>query len=75
MLEKAPGNFLVEKLRVLLLLEAYVNALHKIKFNGRLIPYFEASSAMPQEIIGGRRSKSDTHLALSKKTNYRCLEY
>ena len=67
MLKKAPGNFLVEKLRVLLLLEAHVNALHKINFNGRLIPSFEDSSAMPQTKLGGRRSKAASHLAISKK--------
>ena len=56
MLEKDPGNFLVQKLRALLLLEADCNALHKINFNGNLMPSLEASSSMTHEIIGGRRS-------------------
>ena len=56
MLEKAPGNFTVKKLRALLLLEADFNTLHKINFNGRLMRYLEASSTIPQEIIGGRIS-------------------
>ena len=55
MLEKSPGNYTVEKLRALLLLEADFNGLHKINFNGRLMPSLEASSAIPQEIIGERR--------------------
>ena len=67
MLEKYLGNFTVEKLRALLLLEADFNGLHKINFNRRLMPSLEASSSMPQEIIGDRRSQATTHLALSKK--------
>ena len=67
MLEKAPGNFLVEKFRELLLLEAYFNTLHKINFNGRLRSSLEASSAISQKIIGSRRSQSTTYLDLSKK--------
>ena len=50
MLEKAPSNFLVEKLRALLLLEADFNALHNINFNGRLMSSLETSSVMPQKI-------------------------
>ena len=56
MLEKSPGNLRVEKLRAILLLEADFNGLHKINFNGRLMPRLEATSSIPQEIIGGRRS-------------------
>ena len=67
MLEKAPGNYTVEKLRVLLLLEEDFNVLHKINFNGRLMPSLEASLSMPQEIIGSRRLKAATHLVLRKK--------
>ena len=48
-------------------MEADFNCIHKINFNGRLTPSLEASSSMPQEIIGGRRSKAATHLALNKK--------
>ena len=36
-------------------------------FNGRLMPSLEASSSIPQEIIGGRKSQDTMHLALSKK--------
>ena len=74
-LSKAPGNVLVGKLRALLLIEADYNALHKINFNGRLILSLEASSDIPQEIIGGRKSQAATHIALSKKTNCRCLKH
>ena len=56
MLEKSPGNLIVEKLRALLLLKADFNGLHKINFNGRLMPCLEDTSSIPQEIIGGRRS-------------------
>ena len=48
-------------------MEADFNGLHKINFNGRIMPYLEATSSIPQEIIGGRRSQAATHLALSKK--------
>ena len=67
MLEKSLGNFTVEKLRALLLLEAYFNGLHKINFNGRSMPSLKAASSIPQEIIGGRRSQAATHLKLSEK--------
>ena len=67
MLEKAPGNYTVEKLRALLLLEADFNGLHEINFNRKLMPSLQASSSTPQEIIGGRRSQASTHLAMSKK--------
>ena len=39
MLENSTGNLTVEKLRALLLLEADFNGLHKINFNGRLMPH------------------------------------
>ena len=67
MLGKSPENFLVEKLRSILLPEADFNAFHKIKFNSRLIPLLKSSDTMPYKIIGGRRSQDSTHLALSKK--------
>ena len=51
----------------MLLLEADFNGLHKINFNGRLMPHLEATSSTPQESIGDRRSQATTHLALSKK--------
>ena len=38
-----------------------------INFNGRLMPSLEASSSMPQEIIGSRIPQGATNLALSKK--------
>ena len=72
MLEKAPEKCLVEKLRALLLLEVAFNALHKINFNGRLMPNLEISSAIPQEVIEGRRSQAATRLAL-RKINCRYL--
>ena len=37
------------------MLESDFNGLHKIDFNGRLMPSLEVSSSIPQEIIGGRR--------------------
>lgn len=66
-LEKSLGNLRVEKMRVILLLEADWNGSHKININGRLMPHLEAASSMPHESIGGRRSQAATHLALSKK--------
>ena len=67
MLVKDPKKILVQKIRALLLTEADSNTLHKINVNVRLIPFFETSSSMPQEIIGSRRIQATTHLALSKK--------
>ena len=64
---KVSMKFHSRKLRALLLLEADFNGLHKINFNWRLTPSLEASSSIPQEIIGGRRSQAAIHLALSKK--------
>ena len=66
MLEKAPGDFLIQKLHILSLLEADCNTLYNINFNGMLIPSLEDSSNAPQEIIGSRRSQAATHLALRK---------
>ena len=66
MLEKTPGNYTVENLRVLLLLYADFNGLNKINFNGRVMPSLEASLSIPQEIIS-RISQAATYLALSKK--------
>ena len=37
MLETSPGNINVQNLRAILLLKAYVNAPHKIIFNGRIV--------------------------------------
>ena len=67
MLEKSPGKILVEKLRATLLLEADFNALHKIVFNGRILPTLEKNNMIPSEIIGGRKSQSALHVALNKK--------
>ena len=65
-LGKALGNFLVEKLRVLILLEADFNTLHKINFNSTLLPSLEASSTISQEILGGRRLQTAAHVVLNK---------
>jgi len=52
MLEKTAGNVHIQKLRVILLLEAVFNAIHKIIFNTRLILNIEAENAIPMEVIG-----------------------
>ena len=49
MLEEIPGNFLVEKLRTILLIKEDYNTLLNINFNGKLMPYLEAFYAAPQE--------------------------
>ena len=67
MLETSPGNFILEILYALLMLEDFFNALDKINFNSKLMPALEALSSTPQEIIGMIRSQATTHLALSKK--------
>ena len=67
MLEKSAGNFNVQKLRAILLLEADFNAAHKIIFNNRLVPNIEAVNSIPIEVIGGRRIQAATQLALDKK--------
>jgi hypothetical protein len=67
MLEKSAGDVNVQKLRVILLLEADFNVMHKIIFNSRLIPSIEAANAIPMEVIGDRRSQAAIYLALDKK--------
>jgi len=53
-LEKLVGNVHVQKLRVILLLEADFNAIHKIIFNNRLILNIEVVNAILMEVIGGQ---------------------
>lgn len=67
MLEKALGNCAVEKLSDVLLLETDFNVLHEINFKSRSMPSLETSLAIPDKIIGNRRSLAAAHLALSKK--------
>ena len=67
MLEKVARNINVAKLRAILLLEADLNALNKIIFNGRAIPRIETSKTIPYEVIGRRRRQSSLHVALNKK--------
>ena len=67
MLEKALGKILVSKSRAILLLEADFNALHKIIFNGRILPTLENNNLIPAEVLGSRRSQSTIHIVLNKK--------
>ena len=67
MLEKSKGNIQVEKLRALLLLEADLNAFHKIIFNGRVLSSIKERKEIPIEIIGNRRKQSAHHIILEKK--------
>ena len=69
MLDKAPGNILVSKLRAILLLEAEFNALYKIIFNCRILPTLEIKNIILVEIMGDRRSQSEAHVVFNKKTN------
>ena len=55
MLEKLQYNIRVDKLRVILLLEANFNVLHKIIFNSRVVINLEARNSILKEIIRGRR--------------------
>ena len=55
MLVKLAGNVYASKLRAILLLEAYFNALNKIVVNGRALLSIEASNAIPFEVIGKRQ--------------------
>ena len=57
MLEKSHGKTNVQKLRVILLLEAYFNALYKIIVNTRVLPQLEGRLLVPQKIIGGINSQ------------------
>ena len=54
-LEKKPNEYLVSKLRAILLLEADFNIANKIIFNTQMIPTMERKSEIPREIIGGRK--------------------
>ena len=56
MLEKAPGNIDINKLRAILLLEADFNAVYKIIFNRRMMPRLEEANIILNEIIGYRRT-------------------
>ena len=47
-----------------MLLEVDFKTMHKINFNGRVMTSLDASSSIPQEIIGGKRSQKATHLDL-----------
>ena len=67
MLEKAKGNIRVNKLQAILLLEAGLNTIHKIIFNGRVLPKLEIQQSIPLEIIGRCRRQSTHHIVLSKK--------
>jgi len=67
MLEKYPVNMNVEKLRVILLLEADFNTLCKIIFDSRLMSVLEAREQILPEIIDSRRIQVATYLALNKK--------
>ena len=67
MLEKVAGNVHIQKLWVILLLEADFNVMHKIIFNNRLILNIEAVNTILMEGIGGRWLQAATHLALDKK--------
>ena len=53
-LEKSLGNINIQKLRVILLLEADFNVLCKIIFNDRIMSALEEKSVIPCEITGGR---------------------
>ena len=68
-LEKMKGIIQVDKFQDILLLDADLNALHKIMFNGRVLPALEDKKLIPIEIIGGRCEQFSNHVALSKKTH------
>ena len=67
MLEKLKGYIDIAKLRAILLLEAYFNALNKLDFNTKLMLSLERTNSIPYKIIGGRRRHSSIHIALNKK--------
>ena len=67
MLEKSKGNIQVEKLRPILLLEANLNAIYKMIFNGRVLPTLEEQQKIPIEIIRGWRKQFAYYIALGKK--------
>ena len=52
MLEKLAGNINAQKSRVILLLQAYFNAMHKEIFNDTLDLSIEIANAIPIEVIG-----------------------
>ena len=67
MLKKTKVNANVTNLRAILLLEADLNDVHKIMFNGRSMPKLEEQSSTSIEIIAGRRGKSAHHITMRKK--------
>ena len=58
---------LVLKLHAILLLEANFNAADKIIFNTWMIPQMERKNEILRKIIGGQKSQSVIHIAISKK--------
>ena len=67
MLKKSSRNVNISKLRAILLLEADFNEMNKILFNSHILSQLESSKDISYEVIGGRRSQSSYHIALSKK--------
>ena len=61
------GKLSVSKLRVILLLEADFNTLHKIIFNRRILPILKKKNLFPHKIIRCNRGQSAIHIALNKK--------
>ena len=66
MLLKKEADFLVSKLRAILLLEADYNTMNKILFNTRLILSLEEYNMISREIMGGWRGILAIQVAINK---------
>lgn len=66
MLEKLPGVINVEKLRAILLMEAYFNFANKICFGRRLKLKTGAHNIIPQDLFESREDHSSIEVALCR---------
>ena len=66
MLEKVAGNFRVDKLRAILLMEADFNFANKLLFGSRMIHRAEQRKVLPIENYGSRNDHCSIEIALSR---------
>ena len=66
MLEKIAGNFRVDKLRAILLMEADFNFANKLLFGSRLMRQAEDHDVLPRENYGSRHDHCSIEIALAR---------
>ena len=66
-LDKSSCKIMISTFRAILLLETDFNTLHKIVFNQRILKALEKHNLIPMEVVGGRKSQAEVHVAMNKK--------